>query len=216
MTLPNRVLLAAFAGFLPGKSHARGGGGAVLVVWRLAVGLLPVLVSLVPAVVLRVPTLVSILLGAGLLLADSSWRYRLPLSEPLAASAHLTLRHAAPGLAVCLVLQPGPQALRTICHMVANDLNNQERKTGQASRSGPSPGGEHERAESDYQRLRAAYLKLANDKRGNDVGLAMIGADMERAHAWLQRVAALQSLPRASRASGAPRRGSQRLASHEP
>lgn len=44
------------------------------------------------------------------------------------------------------------------------------------------------RAEEDYRRLRSAYLELARTDR-NEVALAMVGADMERAHDALQRVA---------------------------
>ena len=49
------------------------------------------------------------------------------------------------------------------------------------------------RAEADYQRLRAAYLDVAKNEPGHEVALAMIGADMDRAHAHLQ---ALIGLPR--------------------
>lgn len=51
------------------------------------------------------------------------------------------------------------------------------------------------RAQEDYQRLRSAYLDLAQSERGNEVGLAMVGADMDRAHANLQNLSGLQQLP---------------------
>ena len=49
------------------------------------------------------------------------------------------------------------------------------------------------RAEADYQRLRTAYLDMARTEPDNEVGLAMVGADMDRIHAALQ---ALCGLPR--------------------
>jgi len=42
------------------------------------------------------------------------------------------------------------------------------------------------RAEEDYERLRTAYLDAARSEPGHEVALAMIGADMDRAHAHLQ------------------------------
>lgn len=42
------------------------------------------------------------------------------------------------------------------------------------------------RAEEDYHRLRAAYLEIARNEPGHEVALAMVGADMDRAHAHLQ------------------------------
>ena len=51
------------------------------------------------------------------------------------------------------------------------------------------------RAEGDYQRLRIAYFELAQNDQGNQVGLAMIGADMDRAHTNLQHVSGLRQLP---------------------
>ncbi len=41
------------------------------------------------------------------------------------------------------------------------------------------------RAEQDYERLRAAYVALARSEPGHEVALAMVGADMDRAHALL-------------------------------
>lgn len=46
------------------------------------------------------------------------------------------------------------------------------------------------RAEEDYHRLREAYLAVARDEPGHEVALAMIGCDMDRAHATLQSLIA--------------------------
>lgn len=51
------------------------------------------------------------------------------------------------------------------------------------------------RADADYQRLRNAYLDIARAEPGNELGLAMIGADMDRAHARLQALIGLPRLP---------------------
>lgn len=51
------------------------------------------------------------------------------------------------------------------------------------------------RAEADYQRLRTAFLEIARNEPGNEVGMAMIGADMDRAHARLQDLIGLPRLP---------------------
>src|SRR5437868_15167046 len=51
------------------------------------------------------------------------------------------------------------------------------------------------RAEGDYQRLRAAYLEVARNEPGHEVALAMIGADMDRAHAHLQALIGRPRLP---------------------
>ena len=51
------------------------------------------------------------------------------------------------------------------------------------------------RAEGDYQRLRAAYLEIARNEPGHEVALAMIGSDMDRAHATLQALSGLPRLP---------------------
>ena len=51
------------------------------------------------------------------------------------------------------------------------------------------------RADADYQRLRAAYLKVAQEEPGHEVALAMIGADMDRAHAVLQSLIGLPHMP---------------------
>ena len=51
------------------------------------------------------------------------------------------------------------------------------------------------RADADYQRLRAAYLEIARHQPEHEVALAMIGADMDRAHARLQALTGLPRLP---------------------
>ncbi|HYF20860.1 MAG TPA: hypothetical protein VEA40_23535 [Ramlibacter sp.] len=51
------------------------------------------------------------------------------------------------------------------------------------------------RAEEDYERLRAAYVEVAHNEPGHEVALAMIGADMDRAHAHLQVLIGLQRMP---------------------
>jgi hypothetical protein len=67
------------------------------------------------------------------------------------------------------------------------------------------------RAEADYQRLRAAYLEVARNEPGHEVALAMIGADMDRAHAHLQSVIGLPRLPFTHEPSTVVRREAQRL-----
>ena len=67
------------------------------------------------------------------------------------------------------------------------------------------------RAEEDYQRLRAAYLKVAEEEPGHEVALAMIGADMDRAHAALQALIGLPRLPFTHEPSTVVRREAQRL-----
>lgn len=51
------------------------------------------------------------------------------------------------------------------------------------------------RAEADYQRLRNAYLDITRREPGNEVAMAMVGADMDRAHARLQALKGLPRLP---------------------
>lgn len=70
------------------------------------------------------------------------------------------------------------------------------------------------RAEADYQRLRAAYLEVARNEPGHEVALAMIGADMDRAHAHLQALTGLPRLPFTHEPSTVVRREAERLA-HE-
>jgi hypothetical protein len=67
------------------------------------------------------------------------------------------------------------------------------------------------RAEADYQRLRAAYLEVARNEPGHEVALAMIGADMDRAHAHLQSIIGLPRLPFTHEPSTVVRREAQRL-----
>lgn len=63
------------------------------------------------------------------------------------------------------------------------------------------------RAEQDYRRLLSAYLALARDEHGHDVALAMVGADMERAHATLQGLTAQPS----TRKPAVPGRSGRRM-----
>jgi hypothetical protein len=70
---------------------------------------------------------------------------------------------------------------------------------------------EVQRAEGDYQRLRAAYLEIARNEPGHEVALAMIGADMDRAHAHLQALIGLPRLPFTHEPSTVVRREAQRL-----
>jgi hypothetical protein len=67
------------------------------------------------------------------------------------------------------------------------------------------------RAEGDYQRLRAAYLEVARNEPGHEVALAMIGADMDRAHAVLQTLIGLPRLPFTHEPSTVVRREAQRV-----
>lgn len=67
------------------------------------------------------------------------------------------------------------------------------------------------RADADYQRLRNAYLDIAKNEPGNEVGLAMVGADMDRAHARLQALIGLPRLPFTHEPSTVVRREAQRL-----
>ncbi|MBA2676502.1 hypothetical protein [Ramlibacter sp.] len=66
------------------------------------------------------------------------------------------------------------------------------------------------RAEADYQRLRSAYLDIAKNEPGHEVALAMIGADMDRAHARLQALIGLPRLPFTHESSMVVRREAQR------
>ncbi|MDB5915081.1 MAG: hypothetical protein JWP22_3756 [Ramlibacter sp.] len=69
------------------------------------------------------------------------------------------------------------------------------------------------RADGDYQRLRSAYLDVAENEPSNEVALAMIGADMDRAHARLQALIGLPRLPFTHEPSTVMRREVERLAS---
>lgn len=66
------------------------------------------------------------------------------------------------------------------------------------------------RAEADYQRFRTAYLEIARNEPGHEVALAMIGADMDRAHARLQALIGLPKLPFTHEPSTVVRREAQR------
>jgi hypothetical protein len=68
------------------------------------------------------------------------------------------------------------------------------------------------RADADYQRLRNAYLDIAQNEPTHEVALAMIGADMDRAHARLQALIGLPRLPFTHEPSSVMRREAQRLA----
>ena len=67
------------------------------------------------------------------------------------------------------------------------------------------------RADADYQRLRNAYLDIADKEPTHELALAMIGADMDRAHARLQALIGLPRLPFTHEPSSAMRRDAQRL-----
>ena len=67
------------------------------------------------------------------------------------------------------------------------------------------------RADADYQRLRNAYLDIAQREPDHEVALAMIGADMDRAHARLQALIGLPRLPFTHEPSAVMRREVQRL-----
>jgi hypothetical protein len=62
------------------------------------------------------------------------------------------------------------------------------------------------RAEADYARFRAAYLEVARKQPDHEVALAMIGADMNRAHARLQSLVGLPNMPLAVQPSTVVRR----------
>ncbi len=71
------------------------------------------------------------------------------------------------------------------------------------------------RAEADYQRFRNAYLDVAKNELGHEVALAMIGADMDRAHARLQALIGLPKLPFTHEPSAVIRREAQRISEDE-
>lgn len=70
------------------------------------------------------------------------------------------------------------------------------------------------RADADYQRLRTAYLGLVESEPSNEVGLAMIGYDMDRAHARLQALIGLPRLPFTHEPSAVMRRDVLREENH--
>jgi len=65
------------------------------------------------------------------------------------------------------------------------------------------------RADADYQRLRNAYLDTVQKEPTHEVALAMIGADMDRAHARLQALIGLPRLPFTHEPSTVMRREAQ-------
>ena len=73
-------------------------------------------------------------------------------------------------------------------------------------------GPELARAEQDYQRLRSAYFALAQAEPANEVALAMVGADMDRAHAVSQLLVGQQQLPLTKDVRPAVRLASRRMA----
>jgi hypothetical protein len=77
---------------------------------------------------------------------------------------------------------------------------------------GQAPAAQREiaQAEEDYRRLRQAYLALATPKP-NEVALAMVGADMDRAHAALQELIGLRPLPFAHEPSRVLQRQARRV-----
>lgn len=68
------------------------------------------------------------------------------------------------------------------------------------------------RAEADYARFRAAYLDVAQNEPDHEVALAMIGADMNRAHAYLQALIGLPPTPFEKQPSVVVLREARRLA----
>jgi hypothetical protein len=68
------------------------------------------------------------------------------------------------------------------------------------------------RAEADYARFRAAYLEIAQNEPDHEVALAMIGADMNRAHAYLQALIGLPPTPFEKQPSVVVMREAKRLA----
>ncbi|HYF42947.1 MAG TPA: hypothetical protein VEA35_10950 [Ramlibacter sp.] len=68
------------------------------------------------------------------------------------------------------------------------------------------------RAEADYARFRAAYMEIAQNEPDHEVALAMIGADMNRAHAYLQALIGLPPMPFENQPSVVVMREARRLA----
>jgi hypothetical protein len=68
------------------------------------------------------------------------------------------------------------------------------------------------RAEADYARFRAAYLDIAQNEPDHEVALAMVGADMNRAHAYLQALIGLPPTPFEKQPSVVVMREARRLA----
>jgi hypothetical protein len=72
------------------------------------------------------------------------------------------------------------------------------------------------RADADYQRLRNAYMDIAQSDPTHEVALAMIGADMDRAHARLQALIGLPRLPFTHEPSSVMRREAQQRVGGDP
>lgn len=51
------------------------------------------------------------------------------------------------------------------------------------------------RAEQDYDRLRVAFLQIVRTSPDHELALALIGADLDRAHAALQALVGLRPSP---------------------
>ena len=77
--------------------------------------------------------------------------------------------------------------------------------------SAPNPAQAAQAAQADYDRFRAAYLDVARNEPGNEVALAMIGADMDRAHARLQEAIGLPTRNYANEPSAVLRREAERF-----
>lgn len=71
------------------------------------------------------------------------------------------------------------------------------------------------RADGDYQRLRNAYVETTRNEPTHEVALAMIGADMDRAHARLQALIGPPRLPFTHEPSSVMRREAQGLSSDD-
>jgi len=72
------------------------------------------------------------------------------------------------------------------------------------------------RADADYQRLRNAYMEIVQADPTHEVALAMIGADMDRAHARLQALIGLPRLPFTHEPSSVMRREAQQRFGGDP
>lgn len=71
------------------------------------------------------------------------------------------------------------------------------------------------RADGDYQRLRNAYMDIAQKEPENDLALAMIGFDMDRAHSRLQALIGLPRLPFTHESSAVMRREARHLSGEQ-
>ncbi len=98
--------------------------------------------------------------------------------------------------------------------MITRELPETRPRTVRAEYARAATASQHEitRAEADYQRFRAAYLEVARNEPGHEVALAMIGADLDRAHARLQALMGLPRLPFTHEPSTVVRREALRIA----